>query len=359
MAQGSCRLCLTPNVELRNSHFMSAGFYKLARDESRSNPNPVLVSEQVSLLSSEQAKDYLLCAECEDRFNLGGEAWVLGNCWHSESDFPLREALLATTPSPLSSPDFTIFKGAGAAGVEPDKLSYFGSSIFWRGASHDWVFMRRNPKRLELGPYEEPLRRFLVGDPFPKDIVLIVSVTSGMERIRNMLMVLPFIKSRDAGFRQYRFTIPGITFQLFVGKEMPAELRRLSIQEPERHILMTPDVDELNMSDGAKLILEDAQGRCARATGAGQESSTIGTWHGDVLRRLGARAGAMSSRRSRPITNRAAVKAPVGSLTVRPGESRRVGGHMGDTTSIEWTDPTWNAVTGCTKVSPGYRVLAE
>src|SRR5690348_1874058 len=26
---------------------------------------------------------------------------------------------------------------------------------------------------------------------------------------------------------------------------------------------------------------------------------------------------------------------------------------MGDGTSIEWTDATWNPVTGCTKISPG------
>ena len=26
---------------------------------------------------------------------------------------------------------------------------------------------------------------------------------------------------------------------------------------------------------------------------------------------------------------------------------------MGDQTGIEWTDATWNPVTGCTKVSPG------
>src|SRR6266478_6910386 len=26
---------------------------------------------------------------------------------------------------------------------------------------------------------------------------------------------------------------------------------------------------------------------------------------------------------------------------------------MGDKTAIEWTDATWNPVTGCTKISPG------
>ncbi|MGH7767276.1 MAG: DUF5131 family protein, partial [Candidatus Binatia bacterium] len=26
---------------------------------------------------------------------------------------------------------------------------------------------------------------------------------------------------------------------------------------------------------------------------------------------------------------------------------------MGDKSAIEWTDATWNPVTGCTKISPG------
>jgi hypothetical protein len=89
---------------------------------------------------------------------------------------------------------------------------------------------------------------------FPSNALMIISVTSAMDRMRNMLMTFPFLKSRQPEFRQYRFTIPGITFQLFVGKNTPYALRRLSIQSPERHILMTPDVDDLNMLDGAMLI---------------------------------------------------------------------------------------------------------
>jgi hypothetical protein len=62
------------------------------------------------------------------------------------------------------------------------------------------------------------------------------------------------LENRQLDFRQYRFTISGITFQLSVGKNTPYALRRLSIQSAERHILMTPDVDDLNMLDGATLI---------------------------------------------------------------------------------------------------------
>jgi hypothetical protein len=70
-----------------------------------------------------------------------------------------------------------------------------------------------------------------------------------------MLITFPFLKSREPGFRQYRFSIPGITFQLFLGKGMPYALRRLcSVRSPKRHILMTADVDDLNMKDGASLV---------------------------------------------------------------------------------------------------------
>ncbi|PYR06758.1 MAG: hypothetical protein DMF99_25175 [Acidobacteria bacterium] len=234
---------------------MPAAFYKLARDESRSNPHPVLINEEVSLLSSEQATASLLCGECEERFNSGGETWVLKNCWHSEVDFPLRSNLIAISPSPLSTPGFTIFESVRSEAIDAARLAYFGVSVFWRASVHDWVLMRRRPKRLELGPYEEPLRLFLMGlAGFPGDTLMIISVTSAMDRMRNMLMTFPFLKSRQPEFRQYRFTIPGITFQLFVGKNTPYALRRLSVQSPERHMLMTPDVDDLNTLDGATLI---------------------------------------------------------------------------------------------------------
>jgi hypothetical protein len=85
--------------------------------------------------------------------------------------------------------------------------------------------------------------------------MIIVAVASGMDRMRNMLMTFPFLKNRETGFRQYRFSVPGITFQLFLGKNMPPALRKLcSVRSTNRFILMTPDVDDLNMSDGAKLI---------------------------------------------------------------------------------------------------------
>lgn len=201
------------------------------------------------MASSEQAKAHFLCARCEQRFNDNGEDWVLKNCWHDKSDFPLRSLLLTTASSLLSSEGLTIYAAASIPGVQPDSLAYFGASIFWRAAAPDWVFMRRQSNRLELGSYEEQLRRYLLDEaPFPEDAVMIVAVSSAMEPMRNMVIVFPFLKTRQAGFRQYRFTVPGLTYQLFVGKGLPKDLRRLcSLRSPGRYIFMVPDTDTTNI----------------------------------------------------------------------------------------------------------------
>ena len=174
MPIGTCRLCGASNVRLLDSHFMCAGFYKIARDGKSSNPNPVLVSTEVSIISSEQARDHLLCAECERRLNERGEDWVLRNCWHDETVFPLRNALVSRKPSMLSTPGFTVFEGRAVPELKAEKLIYFAASIFWRGAAHDWVLMRQTPTRLSLGPYEEMLRQFLLDGAFPENAFLIV-----------------------------------------------------------------------------------------------------------------------------------------------------------------------------------------
>jgi hypothetical protein len=62
-------------------------------------------------------------------------------------------------------------------------------------------FCKRHPRRLELGPYEEPLRLFLLElAGFPSDALMIVSITSAMDRMRNMLMTFPFLKSRQPSY---------------------------------------------------------------------------------------------------------------------------------------------------------------
>ena len=73
-----CKLC-KQDRELRDSHFLPAAVYAQLRNPADQNPNPVLITKKLSLTTSKQMKDYVLCAECEERLSKFGETWVLAN----------------------------------------------------------------------------------------------------------------------------------------------------------------------------------------------------------------------------------------------------------------------------------------
>ncbi len=70
-----CKLC-KQDRELRESHFLPAAVYAQLRGNTQQDPNPVLIIRRVSLTTSKQITDRVLCAECEQRFSKSGEAWV-------------------------------------------------------------------------------------------------------------------------------------------------------------------------------------------------------------------------------------------------------------------------------------------
>ncbi|HEY3130574.1 MAG TPA: hypothetical protein VGL91_14030 [Acidobacteriota bacterium] len=253
---GTCRLCQQPKKQLQVSHLLAAAFYKSMREPADKNPNPITVNPKVALKTSRQVSDYLLCAACEDRFNTGGERWILKNCWQSERDFPLQTVLLGAKPIYKSRDQFTIYEGARIAGIDMEKLIYFAASIFWRAGAHQWGPVgREDSVKLELGPYEEELRLFLMSSGhFPANMVLIVTVSSSTEAGRNQFLTFPFLKDHKAEFRQYKFVIPGVTFQMFTGKGMRDSLRGLcTVRSPKHRIYTSPTMDEMNLSDMAKM----------------------------------------------------------------------------------------------------------
>src|SRR6266496_4383015 len=205
MATGKCALCLQA-ADLQDSHFMPKAFYKLARTAGEKNPNPIIVNPNVAMKTSKQASDYLLCTACEDRFNKGGESWIIQNCWRSETDFPLHVALKAATPG-YASKDFSVYKGAEIPGVDVARLTYFAISVFWRAGVHQWdPIAGHKPVKLDLGPYSDQLRQFLLGKAgFPPDVVLAVTVNSTPETGKNEMMIFPWLKDHDANMRQFSF----------------------------------------------------------------------------------------------------------------------------------------------------------
>jgi hypothetical protein len=77
---------------------------------------------------------------------------------------------------------------------------------------------------IELGPFEEAIRRFLLGDKFPADTVILVSVWPTRD-------VLPAAytprRGRAPGCHAFNFLIPGLEFRLLTGKGIPDDLRAI------------------------------------------------------------------------------------------------------------------------------------
>src|SRR5260370_259041 len=53
--------------------------------------------------------------------------------------------------------------------IDAGKLAHFALGMVWKTSVTDWVGVDGYTRRLDLGPYEDPIRRYLLGDaPFPK-----------------------------------------------------------------------------------------------------------------------------------------------------------------------------------------------
>ena len=78
---GTCPPCKKDDQELQHSHGQPAGVYRVLRDETQGNPNPLKLTNRGVLQDSIQLSDYLLCWNCEQRFNKNGENWFLAYCW--------------------------------------------------------------------------------------------------------------------------------------------------------------------------------------------------------------------------------------------------------------------------------------
>lgn len=234
MPLGTCKLCQLEK-ELRDSHFMSKGIFAQLRTPAAKNPHPVLMTPQVSLISSQQLKDYVLCNDCEQLFGRKGEAWVIANMYRP-SGFKLQDALIHAVPAG-GAPNCAVYAGASIPGVDMDALVYFAMSIFWRAAVHQWRSVAGYTSPLNLGPAQEEIRQFLLGGPFPAYAVVLVSVWP----TRNVLPAAHLPRKGNAPeFVPFDFLIPGIEFRLLLGAGIPADLRQFCAQtSPMRCIAST------------------------------------------------------------------------------------------------------------------------
>ena len=223
MVVGKCALC-EKTRELCDSHLLPAGFYRITGEGETPNKHPVRVNKTAAVYSSDQARAHILCSECEDRFNREGEDWVLKNCWRSPTNFPLHSAL-AAVDALFDDRGFRAYEGKKVSGVDIDKLTYFGASIFWRASVFPSHFGKVEEQRLSLGPYQNALRLYLLGKTgIPDGVVLLVTLSKALSDIYNRVVMMPYL-FRKLEYRHYRFVVPGLRFEMLFGKMIPGSLQ--------------------------------------------------------------------------------------------------------------------------------------
>jgi hypothetical protein len=234
MKAGTCGLC-RKLADLHDSHLLPSALYKFMKEPSLKNPNPIRIVPGVAVASSLEIRQHFLCAACEHRLNTAGEKWILANCAQPDGSFPLHDNLTAVSAIDTIG-HVTLYRSKGVVGIEPEQISYFASSVFWRAAATDW---RNHYHRLELGPYEERFRRYLLGEqPFPDNAALRVVISSPPEA--KLLAMLP-MSDRIHGMRSHTFLIPGMILTLILAQHIPVELKRLALSPSPDYVIGVSD----------------------------------------------------------------------------------------------------------------------
>ena len=235
---GTCRLCLSEGVGLHNSHILPHWAYQRAAERTGGkNTNPVMVSANGARFSAEEAKEHMLCTECESRFRV-------------PEGVAARFAYDVDRPSPLlalvhergrSFPTATGNVGRCCALPHADgaALGYFACSVVWRSA----VATVERSGTVKLGPYTETLRRFLLKPTAPpKDVTATVAVLESSSPL-TLASSTPFT-FRQPVHHLHRFMVAGLVLHVFAGKSSPKDQQRICLLHgSDKYAIVLEDVD--------------------------------------------------------------------------------------------------------------------
>lgn len=228
-----CPMCLeTKNVV--SSHLIPAKAYEYFHAPGA---HPISISSKVVMATDRQLQAYLLCLECEDRLNNGGEMWLLPLFATYEGSFPFYD-LLTTVPPEASFEEGTAYFVSKNPAIQVDKLVHLGMGMFFKAAVHSWEGGKKEPM-IEMGPYLESVRAFLMGKTgFPERMTLNVRVLP--PPVKAISCSHPY-RGSNTTCHNYLFYISGIEFALGVGKRIDCGARQVCFASNALHPIIVTD----------------------------------------------------------------------------------------------------------------------
>jgi hypothetical protein len=166
---GTCRLCKKRRI-LCKSHYLGRALHKLALTNRQDG---IMMTPKVIMAMQRQLWAHLLCRECEGRLNKLGETptsrWI-----DNGKEFPLLERMKLSC-AVKEEPGAVTFSGS-AMGVDTESLAYFALSLLWKGGVHQWPTVEGQTTSVPLGAFEERIRKYLLGGPFPVNVYVLLGV---------------------------------------------------------------------------------------------------------------------------------------------------------------------------------------
>jgi hypothetical protein len=236
-----CPLCLETKSVV-SSHLIPKRMYEYCRPPVG---NPISVTTELVIETSRQLQDYLLCVDCEDLLNKGGETWLLPLLAQYQGPFPFYD-LLTKFPAEGIVDDVAVYAGARNPEIQVEQLIHFAMGVFWKAGAHSWSGSRTEPM-IDLAEHEEAIRKFLRGEAgFPDEAALTMGVLPSP--VKQISFHSPYRGSNEK-WMNFLFYVPGIEFSLCVGKDLDSTLREgCFARHPTHPILVfdfSPDIREI------------------------------------------------------------------------------------------------------------------
>ena len=248
---GTCRLCGAEGP-LCLSHLIPKRIFEVILSADPGQKAPIMMTNRLTIMKHAQIKDYLLCESCEDQFNKNGERYVF-EMMKTLDGFKLLERLNVAPPMSFQVADHVAFSGEDI-GIDMDALAYFGLSIFWRAGAHTWPskLMVTSTYSIDLGPWRDPIGKFLLGGSWPSGVSLMVTAAED-----KFSQGFSFYPGRTVGLLgemlSYGFLTCGIHFSIFLAKPVPFPYSLFCCTSAPRRPIFMRDIREQTMHAAGRL----------------------------------------------------------------------------------------------------------
>jgi len=188
---------------------------------------------------------HLLCESCERLLNDQGEKPVQA-LFNGATTFALLNRMnLALALN--TAPTVVTYSGS-AMGIDTEPLAYYALSILWKGSVHKWTTLKGQKSSVDLGKYQEPIRRYLIGDAgFPDGVYVIVAACTD---IGSQGMTFAPSLVAESRFPMYSILVRGLWFHVITTDSPAPGLDQLCCVRSLRKVVFKEDCTQRFLQAG-------------------------------------------------------------------------------------------------------------